>query len=115
MSFVPPHAVDPFRQQVESFYVAPARSAERPYALLLRALQQTRRCALARWAWRGREHPALIRPGEGVLVLHQLQSGDAVRDASELEVELPVLFGQELQLAVQLVEQSSAERFEPMD
>jgi non-homologous end joining protein Ku len=50
-----------------------------------------------------------------VFSCYQLQSGDAVREASELEVELLVLLGQELQLAVQLVKQSSAERFEPMD
>jgi DNA end-binding protein Ku len=114
VAFVPPHAVDPMYVD-KSYYLAPVKRAERPYALLLRALQQTRRCALAKWAWRGREHPALLRPGDGVLVLHQLQSGDAVRDASELEVELPETSDTELQLAVQLIEQSSTETFNPMD
>jgi DNA end-binding protein Ku len=114
VSFVPPHAVDPMYVD-KSYYLAPVKRAERPYALLLQALQQTRRCALAKWAWRGREHPALLRPGNGVLVLHQLQSGDTVRDASELEVELPATSDAELQLAVQLIQQSSTDVFDPMD
>jgi DNA end-binding protein Ku len=114
VSFVPPHAVDPMYVD-KSYYLAPVKRAERPYALLLEALRQTRRCALATWAWRGPEHPALLRPGDGVLVLHQLQSGDAVRDASELGVELPAPSEAELQLAVQLIQQSSTDTFQPMD
>ena len=115
VSFVPPQAVDPLYVE-KSHFLAPAPRAERPFSLLMHAMQATNRCALATWAWRGREHPALMRPGNnGVLVLHQLQFGDAVRDPAELEVKLPAATGLELKLAVQLIEQSSSDRFEPLD
>lgn len=114
VSFVPPHAVDPIYVE-KSYFLTPAARSERAYALLVRALQQTARCALARWAWRGREHPALLRPWEGVLVLHQLYAGDAVRTPAEFPVQDPGLSEAELELAVRLVEGSAQADFNPKE
>jgi DNA end-binding protein Ku len=114
VSFVPPHAVDPVYVE-KSYYLGPAARGERAYSLLVRALTDARRCALARWAWRGREHPALLRPGDGALVLHQLHSGDAVRPVAALGIDLEEVTDAELQLALRLIEDASAESFEPMD
>ena len=114
VSFVPPHAVDPVYVE-KSYYLGPAPRGERAYSLLVRALTDARRCALARWAWRGREHPALLRPGDGALVLHQLHSGDAVRPAATLGIALDEVTDAELQLALRLIQDASAETFEPMD
>jgi DNA end-binding protein Ku len=114
VSFVPPHAVDPVYVE-KSYYLGPAPRGERAYSLLVRALQDAGRCALARWAWRGREHPALLRPGDGALVLHQLHAGDAVRPVAELGVEPAEVTKAELQLALRLIEEASDETFEPMD
>jgi DNA end-binding protein Ku len=113
VAFVPPHAVDPVYVE-KSYYLAPAERSGRPFGLLLHALQRSERCALARWAWRGKEHPALLRAGDGVLVLHQLHSGDAVRPASQVRSELPAVSEPELQLALRLIEQSAAETFDPL-
>jgi DNA end-binding protein Ku len=112
-AFVPPHAVDPVYVE-KSYYLAPAERSKRPFGLLLHALQRSGRCALARWAWRGKEHPALLRAGDGVLVLHQLHAGDAVRPASQVRSELPAVSEPELQLALRLIEQSAAETFDPL-
>jgi DNA end-binding protein Ku len=114
VSFVPSHAVDPVYVD-KSYYLGPAARGERAYSLLVRALQDAGRCALARWAWRGREHPALLRPGDGALVLHQLHAGDAVRPLAGLGVDLLGVTKGELQLALRLIEEASAETFEPMD
>jgi DNA end-binding protein Ku len=114
VSFVQPHAVDPVYVE-KSYYLGPAPRGERAYSLLVRALQDAGRCALARWAWRGREHPALLRPGDGALVLHQLHAGDAVRPIAGLGVDLEEVTKAELQLALRLIEEASAETFEPMD
>jgi DNA end-binding protein Ku len=114
VSFVPPHAVDPVYVE-KSYYLGPAARGERAYSLLVRALTDARRCALARWAWRGREHPALLRPGDGALVLHQLHAGDAVRPVATLGINLEEVTETELQLALRLIEDASAESFEPMD
>jgi DNA end-binding protein Ku len=114
VSFVPPHAVDPVYVE-KSYYLGPAQRGERAYSLLVRVLQDAGRCALARWAWRGREHPALLRPSDGALVLHQLHAGDAVRPIAALGVNLEEVTKAELQLALRLIEEASAETFEPMD
>jgi DNA end-binding protein Ku len=112
-AFVPPHAVDPVYVE-KSYYLSPAERSERPFSLLLHALLRSGRCALARWAWRGKEHPALLRAGDGVLVLHQLHAGDAVRPASQVRAELPAASEPELQLALRLIEQSAADSFDPL-
>jgi DNA end-binding protein Ku len=114
VSFVPPHAVDPVYVD-KSYYLGPGPRGERAFSLLVRALTHCGRCALARWAWRGREHPALLRPGDGALVLHQLHSGDMVRPAATLGIDLQEVTDAELQLALRLIEDASAETFEPMD
>lgn len=114
VSFVPPHAVDPIYVE-KSYFLAPAAGAERAYSLLIRALQQTGRCALARWAWRGGEHPALLRPWDQVLVLHQLHAGDAVRTPSQFDIEDTAVSEQELDLAVRLVAGSAQADFDPME
>jgi DNA end-binding protein Ku len=113
VAFVPPDAVDPVYVQ-KSYYLTPAERGARPFGLLVHAMQRTRRCALARWAWRGREHPALIRPAGGALVLHQLHAGDAVRPVSELGVEPVAVSAAELELAERLVEQLTVETFDPL-
>lgn len=113
VAFVPPDAVDPVYVQ-KSYYLAPAQRGERAFALLVQALQRTRLCALARWAWKGREHPALLRAGGGALVLHQLHAGDAVRPVSELGVEPVDVSAAELALAERLVRQSAVDAFDPM-
>jgi len=112
VSFVPANAVDPVYHG-KAYYLAPERRGARPYALLLEALRESGRSAIATWTWRGRESIAEIRPGRGGLVLQQLHYAEEVRPIEDLHIEPEPVGRAELALALRLVEQNAEPRFEP--
>jgi DNA end-binding protein Ku len=112
VAFVPEHAVDPIYHD-KAYYLAPERRGAKPYALLLEALRQSRRSAIAKWAWRGKETIAEIRAAGDGLALQQLRYADEVRRIDDLHIELEPVGRGELALALQLVEQNAEARFDP--
>ena len=111
VAFVPAHAVDPV-YHAKAYYLAPDRRGAKPYALLLEALRQSERSAIAKWAWRGKETIAEVRAAGGGLALHQLHYADEVRRIDDLHIELEPVGRAELALALQLVEQNAEPRFD---
>jgi DNA end-binding protein Ku len=112
VSFVPLGAVDPIYFD-KAYLLAPDKRGERPYALLLAALQHSGRCALAKWAWRSKQYVVQVRPAEGGLVLQQLRYADEVRSVKDLDIPLAQVADAELQLALRLVEQASQPAYDP--
>lgn len=110
--FVPLDSVDPVYFNT-TYYLAPDKGGAKPYTLFATALRESKRCAVGRWATRGREHVVILRPMENGLVLHQLHFAPEVVPISELEVEETKVRDAELKLAQQLIDQQTAERFEP--
>lgn len=103
--FVPLEQIDPVFFD-RSYYLAPERGAERPYALLLQAMRRASRVAIGRFVLRSRPHLVAIRPVEGALVLQTLFFSDEVREPKEVE-GLPVLVEpdeREVEVAVTLID-----------
>ena len=95
------------------YYLGPDKGASRSYHLLRAALDQTGRAALARYAARGKNYLVLIRPfGEG-LVMEQLKHEDELRKFDEVPLDVCDVNPSELELAVQIIDQRTNERFEP--
>lgn len=110
--FVPLDQVD--RLYVDkTYYVGPDKGGDRAYKLLGEALRKTGLSALARYAARGKQYLALVRPIEGGLVMEQLRYADEVRSFDEVPMGDVELKQAELDLAVQLVEQAASEGFDP--
>jgi len=82
---------------------------------LLQAMKATERCALAKWAWRSKEYVVQVRPSEGGLVLQQLLYADEVRSIGDLHVDLVPVSEAELTLAKQIIEQISADSYDPTE
>src|SRR5437016_1016018 len=61
--FVPVESIDPVYFD-KAYYLAPDKGGAKPYALLARALRESGRCALGRWAARGKQYIVMIRPVE---------------------------------------------------
>src|SRR5882672_3780309 len=61
--FVPIDTVDPVFFD-KAYYLAPDKGGAKPYALLAKALRESERCALGRWAARGKQYIVMIRPVE---------------------------------------------------
>ena len=112
VSFVPLASVDPIYYD-KAYFLAPDKRGAKPYGLLMDAMRESGRCALATWAWKGKQYAAQVRPGEGGLVLQQLLYADEVRSINELEIERVEAKPTELKLALQLIEQISVDSYDP--
>jgi DNA end-binding protein Ku len=110
--FVPLETVDPVFFD-KAYYLAPDKGGPKPYALLTRALRDSGRCALGRWAARGKQYIVMLRPVEDGLVMQQLLYAAEVRPISEIEIPKADVRDAELQLARQLIEQGAADAFDP--
>jgi DNA end-binding protein Ku len=110
--FVPVSSVDPIYFD-GAYYLGPDKGGEKAYHLLLKAMLQAGRSALAKWAARGKQHLVLIRPTPQGLVLQQLLYADEVRSMAEVPVGEAEIKEPELKLAVQLVEQIASDQFRP--
>jgi DNA end-binding protein Ku len=109
---VPEEKIDPIWYD-KAYYIAPDKGGAKPYALLSEAMKKTGRCALARYAARGKQYIVQLRPVEGGLVMQQLLYSDEVRPISEIEIPETEAKEAEVKLAVQLIEQISADEFDP--
>ena len=110
--FVPDEKIDPIYYD-KAYYLAPDKGGAKPYALLSEGMRSTGRCALARWAARGKQYLVQLRPVADGLMMQQLLYADEVRPMSEIEIQHSTVKEAELKLAVQLIDQISAEEFNP--
>jgi DNA end-binding protein Ku len=90
----------------KSYYLAPQAGGEKPYALLLRAMERAGRVGIGRFVLRTKPHLVAIRATEGVLGLETLFFGDEVRDGREAGRGLDGIevSDRELQMAEMLIE-----------
>lgn len=111
--FVDLDEIDPvfFRK---AYYLLPADGAEKPYRLLVRALEETGKVGIAKVVIRNKQHLAAVRPYEGLLVLETMYYADEVRKPEALDGNLGTakLQKAEVEMAKSLVENLS-EPFEP--
>jgi DNA end-binding protein Ku len=112
VSFIPERSVDPIYYD-KAYYLAPDKRGAKPYGLLMQAMKKSGRCALATWAWKGKQYVVQVRPGDDGLVLQQLLYADEVRSMKDLQVERADVQPSELALALQLIEQISSDSYDP--
>jgi len=113
--FVPLKSVDPVYFD-KAYYLGPDKGGAKPYALLARALLESGRCAIGRWAARGKQYIVMIRPVEDLvegLVMQQLLYSGEVRSLRDVDIPKMDVKPAELKLAQQLIEQQSSEKFDP--
>ncbi len=112
MAFIPEKSVDPLYYD-KAYLIAPDKRGGKPYALLAEAMRKSGRCALAKWAWKSRQVVVQVRPVDDGLVLQQLLYAGEVRSLKDLDIEPVAVTQGELQLALQLIEQISADAYDP--
>jgi DNA end-binding protein Ku len=110
LDFVDLEEIDPiyFRK---AYYLAPQDGAEKPYRLLVRALEETGKVAIAKIVIRNKQHLAAVRPANGVLVLETMYYADEVREPEKVDGRVQVR-KPEVEMAKSLVENLSGE-FDP--
>jgi DNA end-binding protein Ku len=95
------------------YFLAPEKQGAKAYALLHAALKETGLAGLAKVVIRPpREHLALVKPLDGVLMLETLHFADELRDPSEVNIPKVDVGEKELKMALSLVE-TMADKWEP--
>ena len=102
--FVELNDIDPVYFE-KSYIVAPQHGAEKPYALLLVAMERSGRAGIGRFVLRTKPHLVAIRPTSGTLALETLFFGDEVREARRLvgDAGAAEVSERELELAQKLI------------
>jgi len=108
--FVDLEQIDPiyFRK---AYYLAPQDGAEKPYQLLVRALEETGKVGIAKVVIRNKQHLAALRSSNGSLVLETMYYADEVRQPEKVNGKVR-LQKPEIEMAKSLVENLS-EPFKP--
>jgi DNA end-binding protein Ku len=112
VQFVDADEVDPIFFE-KSYYVAPTEVAVKAYALLIKALSESGRVAVAKVAIREKERLCILRVREDMLVLETMKWPDEIRQPSFEQLDsLPRVSAQEMKMARQLIDQLAGE-FDP--
>ena len=109
--FVPVEKVDPVFFE-RAYYLGPDKAGGRAYRLLAKALEETGRAAIAKYATRGKAYVVMLLSRDGLIMMEQLHYADEVRSSSEVPREEGDVKKPELELAKQLVAASSSEEFD---
>lgn len=111
--FVPVTAVDPIYFD-KAYLLGPDKGGAKAYRLLREAMARAGKAAVAKFSTRGRQQLVLVREALGGLMMHALFYADEVRDFAEIERGDEVtLKPNEIDLAVQLIDQLASETFDP--
>jgi DNA end-binding protein Ku len=111
-AFIPDKAIDPMYYD-KAYFIAPDKRGAKPYSLLQQALLESHRCALAKWAFKGKTRMVQIRAADEGLVVQQLFFAPEVRSLKDLNVEHVPVSDAELQLALKIIEQGAQENYDP--
>ena len=96
-----------------AYYLVPDKGAAKAYGLLLGAMNQSEKVAIARFVLRTKEQLVAVRPKENLLVLNTLLYADEVTSPDELDglpaAEELKASARELKMAEQLIQSLSTE------
>jgi len=108
--FVNIDEIDPiyFRK---AYYLLPQDGAEKPYRLLLRALDESGKVAIAKVVIRKKQHLAALRPWNGVILLETMYFADEIRKPESVDAG-GKLRSAEVEMARSLVDNLS-DSFDP--
>jgi len=108
LEFVKEHDVDPIYFE-SSYYMVAEEAGKRPYALLARALQDSRYVAIAKLTMHNREYTVFLRSYDGGMMLHTMYYQDEVRALENFGTDKVELKEAELKIANQLISALAAE------
>jgi len=90
------------------YYLGPDKGAEKAYALLVKAMQDSHKVAIARFVLRNKENLAALRPMDGVMTMATMRFADEVVSPEEIADAIEVDAGKptkkELEMAKALID-----------
>lgn len=108
LEFVKTDDVDPVFFE-SSYYMVPEEAGRRPYALLTKALEESKYVAIAKLTMHNREYTVFLRPHEGGMMLHTMYYAEEVRKVEGFGAPDVELKDAEVKIAHQLIEALAAD------
>ena len=102
-AFVPYDDIDPTFFE-RTYYLGPQKAAERVYALLRRAMEDSGLAGISRYVMRNREHLGCLRVREGVITLEKMYFADEIRPIDEIDPGSVRVGKDELAMAADLID-----------
>jgi DNA end-binding protein Ku len=110
--FVPYDEIDPI-YFAHTYLIGPQSGAEKTYALLARAMEESQLAGIGKFVMRSRQYLGCVRVRDRMLLLEQLHFADEVgRPAGILPARFPSVAKRELDMALSLIE-GFAGKWEP--
>ena len=104
LDFVPHDEIDPIVFQ-RTYYLGPAEGAEKVYALLVKAMEDSELSAVARYVFRDRQQLGTLRVRDGVITLESMYFADEIRPTEGiLPGRRPRVDKRELEMAQTLIQ-----------
>jgi DNA end-binding protein Ku len=110
LDFVSGDEIDPIYYR-KAYYLLPQDGAEKPYRLLVRALDETGKVGIAKVVIRNKQHLAALRAHDGRLILETMYYPDEIREPEAVDGRAR-LQKAEIEMAKSLVENLS-DSFKP--
>jgi DNA end-binding protein Ku len=107
--FVPYEDIDPVFF-AHTYLVGPQEGAERPYALLVRAMEESGLAGIGKFVMRSRQYLGCLRVRDGLLTLEQMYFADEVDEPERVFPDaLPNVAKRELEMGLNLIQSFAAE------
>ena len=107
-SFVDIAQINPIYYET-SYYAQPEPQGKKAYALLLKALQKTKKAGVARFVLRSNEHLCVIHPLNNIITISRIRFEEEIRSTKDLEIEAVTIKPKELEVGIALIKQYSAD------
>jgi DNA end-binding protein Ku len=111
VEFVPLTAIDPIYFE-NTFHLGAEKQGEKAYQLLVHAMEEMERVALAKFVGRGKDSLYVIRVMQGRLLLHKMHYQDEIREFEAKLNKDQKPGAAELKLAAQLIDSISSPAFD---
>jgi DNA end-binding protein Ku len=103
LDFVPHEEIDPIVFQ-RTYFLGPADGAEKVYALLVKAMEESGLSAIVRYVFHDRQQLGCLRVRDGVIVLENMYFADEIRSSKDIAPKGQRVSKQELEMAETLID-----------
>lgn len=108
-NFVNLHDINPIYYET-SYYTEPEKQGAKAYALLLQALEKSKKAGIARFVLRNTENLCVIHPLNGVIVITKIRFQEEIRSMSDIKTVNNIsITKKEMDVGMALIKQYSSD------
>jgi DNA end-binding protein Ku len=104
LQFLEEDAIDTI-YYAKPYFLEPDKNGEKAYGLLRDALKKTKKMGLAQFVLRNKEHIAVIKVHNNMLIINELRYENEITPAIDIKIPSSIKNNKELDMAIQLIDQ----------